>query len=342
MSRFIVLFCLCVISSSLMAQKVVNVYIWGGIIPASVIHQFEQESGIIVNVSTYDSNETMYAKLKSSKRSIYDVILPSSYFVERMRKQSMLSELNPEKLTNLVNLDALFRENDYDPGNHFSVPIIWGTTGMFYNAKHIKNPPTFWGDLWSNRWSGQLMLLDDAREVFSAALLRLGYSPNDTNPKHLLAAYQTLRALIPNIKLFASDSIQATIIDEDALAGLAWNGDAFKAQMENSNIHFVYPKNGFVIWVDCLAIPRNPPHPDEAYLFINYLLKANIAAEIALKEGHAITNTAGKQLLPPEIRDNPVVYPDTETLKRGVFQRDVGEETIVLYNQYWEALKLMF
>jgi spermidine/putrescine transport system substrate-binding protein len=342
MKRLFVFLYLSFLSVSLYAQPIVNVYIWGGIVPTSVILQFEHDTGIKVNVSTYDSNETMYAKLKSSQRSIYDVIIPSSYFVERMHKQGMLSELDPAKLSHLANLDPLFTENAYDNGNHFSIPLIWGTTGLFYNAQWVKTPLTRWIDLWDKRWLGQLMLLDDSREVFNAALMRLGYSPNDTNPAHIAEAYQALRALTPNIKLFASDSIQATMIDEDSIAGLAWNGDAFKAQNENHNIHFVYPQDGFVIWVDCLAIPINPPHPDEAHQFINYLLQANIAAQIALKEGHAITNARGKALLPPEIRNNPMVYPGIDTFRRGVFQRDVGEETIALYNEYWQKLKLMF
>ncbi|PYD06998.1 spermidine/putrescine ABC transporter substrate-binding protein, partial [Pseudomonas syringae pv. pisi] len=132
---------------------------------------------------------------------------------------------------------------------------------------------------------------------------------NDTNPNHIKAAYEHLLQLVPNIKLFASDSIQAIMIDEDAFIGSAWNGDAFKAYTENKAIEFIYPQDGFVIWVDCLAIPKNPPHLKEAYQFINFILKPETSAQIALKEGHAITNAAGRALLPLPIKNNPVVYP---------------------------------
>lgn len=323
-------------------NKVVNVYAWGGELPKEIIHQFEKETGIQVNFSTYDSNETMYAKLKASRHSVYDVVLPSAYYVERMKKQGMLTPLQRSKLTNLKNLDPLFVHNDYDPEDHYSVPLVWGVTGIFYNNAWIKQPITSWNDLWNPKWRKKLLLIDDVREIFSMALMSLGFHPNDTNPTHIKLAYEKLVKLTPNIKLFAVDSIQAIIIDEDATVGSVWNGDAFKAYTENKAVRFVYPQEGFVIWVDCLAIPANPPHIEEAYLFVNFILRPDVAAQIATLEGHAITNTEGRKLLPTAISNNPMVYPSTDTLKRGYFQRDVDDNTITLFNEYWEELKLVF
>lgn len=186
------------------------------------------------------------------------------------------------------------------------------------------------------------MLPDDSREVFSLSLMSLGYSPNDNHPAHIKAAYEKLLRLVPNIKLFGSDGVQATMIDEEVMAGVAWNGDAFKAHTENQHIHFVYPSEGFVIWVDCLAIPTNAPHPNEAHQFIDYLLRPTSGAHIALYEGHAITNREGIKRLPERIRNNPMIYPSQVTLKRGYIQRSLDEETLALYNQYWQSLKLAF
>ncbi|KTD18909.1 ABC transporter substrate-binding protein [Legionella jordanis] len=324
------------------AQRVVNVYAWGGELPKQVIQQFEHETGIMVHFSTYDSNETMYAKLKASSRSIYDVILPSGYFVERMQRQGMLLPLDHSQLPNLINLDPNFANSEFDPGNRYSIPIIWGATGIFYDANLVNPPPNSWKELWQSKWHKQLMLLDDSREIFAIALMSLGFNPNDNNPQHIQLAFEALLKLVPNVKLFASDSIQAIMIDEDAIAGVAWNGDAVKAQAENKRIAFSYPSEGFVIWTDCLAIPQNPPHPKEAYEFINFILRPDVAAQIALIEGHAITNTKAKTLLPTTVQNNPVVYPPPELLKRGHFQRDVGEEVLALYNQYWQQFKLAF
>ena len=341
MNKYVFLLCI-LISNSIWAKKVVNVYAWGGEIPRHVIQAFERETGIDVNFSTYDSNEILYAKLRSSNQSIYDVILPSAYFVERMKSQGMLTPLQHDRLSQIDNIDPQFRTHAYDPGNQYSIPLTWGATGIFYNQRLLKNPPKTWASLWDKRFRGQLMLLDDSREVFSMALMSLNYLPNDTNLGHLQAAFNHLLALIPNIKLFGSDGIQAVIIDEDAMVGAIWNGDALKAHAENPSIQFVYPDDGFVIWIDCLAIPIHPPHPDEAYQFIDYLLKAQTAATIALQEGHAITNRPGIALLPEAIRNNPNIYPNDTIIKRSHVQRDVDDATLALYNQYWQTFKLAF
>ncbi len=342
MKHLLTLLICSLVSSMALAGKVVNVYAWGGVLPKAVIQQFEHDTGIQVNFSTYDSNETMYAKLRSSKQSIYDVIVPSAYFVERMKKQGMLNKLDHSKLPNLKHIEPRFTQNEYDHDNRYSVPLIWGATGIFYNQQWVKQAPETWKSLWDKQWRRQLMLLDDSREIFAMALMSLNYSPNDTSPEHIQKAYQALLALVPNIKLFTNDGVQAIIIDSDAIAGSVWNGDAFKAHAENNRIKFIYPNDGFVIWIDCLAMPVNPPHQDEAYQFINFLLKPEIAAKIALIEGHAITSLDGKNLLPENIRNNPMVYPSDKIMKRGYVQRDVGEETIALYNRYWQALKLAF
>lgn len=341
MKYIVTLTCL-LLSLSSHAARIVNVYVWGGEIPRTLVHQFENKTGIHVNLSTYDSNETMYAKLKASHINQYDVILPSSYYVEKMKHQGLLTPLDKHALPNLKNLDSLFTHATFDPDNQYSAPLTWGATGIFYNAKWIKNPPLSWADFWDKRWHNQLLLLDDARDVFSFAQMRLGYLPNDRKPQTIRAAFESLVALIPNIKLFASDSVQAILIDEDALVGSVWNGDVFKAYQENPSLRFVFPEEGFVLWADCLAIPKNPPHLKEAYEFINFLLEPESAASIAVNEGHAITNVKGKALLPERIRNNPWVYPSQKLLKRGHFQREVSDQVTALINHYWEQFKLAF
>lgn len=331
---------LLLICSSLWAKPVVNVYVWGGEIPDEVIKKFENTTGINVNYSTYDNNETMYAKIKASQAPVYDVIMPSAYYVERMQKQDLLTKLDKSKIPNYVNIEKTFVDNDYDRGNNFSMPLVWGATGIFYNQKWIPNTPVSWHALWDNKLKNQLLLLDDPREIFSIGLMKVGYNPNDSDPKHIEQAYQALLELVPNIKLFASENLQSILIDEDALLGIAWNGDVFKTREENPHVYFVYPKEGFVIWVDCLAIPKNAPHLEQAYKFINFMLQPQVAKQIAEKSGYAITNTKGIELLPDRIRKDTIIYPDKETLERGHFQRDVPIETLNLYNKYWEQLKL--
>jgi len=324
------------------ADKVLNVYVWANEIPDFVVRLFERETKIKVNFSSYQNNEVMYAKLRATKKNAgYDIVMPSSYFVDRMHRQNLLEKLDKTKLSNWKNLNPQFINPAYDPQSEYSVPFIWGITGIFYNTNYF--PPNSikkWADLWDQRFYNKLMLLDDTREVFSMALMALGYPANDDNPEHIKAAYLKLKELMPNVKVFSSETVVSIIIDEDATVGMAWNGDTFKASQENKNIKFTLPKDGFVIWVDNLTIPVNAPHKENAYTFINFLLRDDIAKEIALYTGFPITNLIAQKELPAEIRNNPTIYPPKEILSQGHFQTDLNDETLALYEKYWEELKM--
>lgn len=323
------------------AENILNVYTWSGVVPDFAIQQFEKETGIKVNFSTYDSNEIMYAKLKANKNATYDIIEPSSYYVDRMRRQGMLEKIDKTKLTHFKNLNSDFLNPPYDAHNNYSVPFIWGATGIFVNKDYFApTSVTQWSDLWDKKYENQLMLLDDSREIFSIALKTLGYSVNDSDPAHIHQAYVKLKELLPNVKLFKSDGVITILIDEDASIGMAWNGDIYKAKKENPNLAFVYPKDGFVIWVDNFAIPKNAPHQANAYKFLNFMLRADIAKAISLSNDFASPNAAAQKLLPPEVRNNPLIYPSHKLLQRGELQTDVSDEALSLYEKYWEKLKM--
>jgi spermidine/putrescine transport system substrate-binding protein len=322
-------------------DKVLNIYAWANEIPESVIRAFEKESGIKVNITVYGNNEMMYAKLRASKNVGYDIVMPSSYFVDRMQRQHMLAKLDKSKLPNLKNINPKFLNPSYDPHSDYSVPHVMGITGIFLNTHYFSEKSiSKWSDLWDKRFNSQLLLLDDIREIFSIGLLSLGYSANDRDPEHIKAAYLKLKALMKNVKVFTVETVTSIIIDEDATVGTAWNADAYKASQENKHIAFVYPKEGFVMWVDNFSIPYDAPHKEAAYAFINFVLRADIGRDIALITNYPTPNLAAQQLLPAPIRNNPIIYPPQSVLKRGQFQIDVGDETTALYAKYWEALKM--
>lgn len=322
-------------------EKVLNIYAWAGEIPPVIIQQFENETGIKVNFSTYENNEIMYAKLRAIKNPGYDIIIPYSSFVDRMQRQHMLTALDKSKLSNLKNLNPHFLHPAYDPTLSYSIPFIWGVTGIFVNDQyHEAASIQKWSDLWSSHYRNQLLVLDDIRDIFAVALLTLGFSVNDKNPEHIKAAYLKLKSLMPNVKVFSSDAVISILIDEDATIGVAWNGDGFKASRENRHVQFIFPAEGFLIWVDNLAIPNGAPHKDAAYAFINFILRADVAKEVALYSGYPIANLAGQQLLPASIANNPIAYPPKDILSRGEFVNDVGEDILALYEKYWEQLKM--
>lgn len=338
--RFFLLLCFALFPTLLCAEKTLNVYNWANYMPREILHQFEQETGIHINYNEFDSNEIMYAKLKSNPNSGYDIIVPSSYYVPRMARDHLLQRLDLRRIPNSKYLKKILLGREYDPHNDYSLPYTWGVTGIAVNQRYF-SPKDFkhWQDLWNPRYKNQLLLIDDMREVFSIALITLGYSVNDTDPEHIKQAYEKLRLLLPNIKLFNSDAEQNIYVDTDATLGIAWNGDIYQVQQENPDVQFVYPENQFVLWIDCVCIMARAPHLNSAYIFLNFINRPDIAAKIADFNGYSSPNAAAIQLMPKATQLDPTFNPPATVLRRAVMEIDLGKATAI-YEKYWELLKL--
>jgi len=321
------------------AQKILRIAAYGGEIPSSLIHDFEHKTGIKVYLSTFESNENLLLKLKSSKQNLYDLVTPSHYYVKRFSLFGMLKPLDLTKIPNTGNIAKFFLPSSSD--KVYGLPFVYGASGIFYHHK-IPHPPLHWEDLWQPRFENQLLMLDDTRELFSMALIALNLNPNTKVPQKIDAAYQHLLKLSANIKILASDAVTRIIVDEDALAGMAWNGDVVKARQENQQIQFVFPKEGYILWAECFAIPSNANHVDEAYAFINFVLAPKNAAEITKQMHYPVTVPKARQYLPQAMTNDPILYPSPEVLQRGIFQQDASERIITLYNSYWESFKMSF
>lgn len=329
------------VSSVLAKDNILTIFTWAGEIPSSVIAQFEQESGIKVKSITFDTNEAMIAKLRASKTGSFDLIEPSSSYIGRMRRLGQLEKLDKTKLTHLKHLNPFFLNQAYDPNNDYSIPFIWGITGIFINKDYFPaNGLTHWANLFDKKYKNQLMFLDDSREVFSMALLMSGYSINDNDPNHIKEAYLKFKELMPNVRLFNNDAVSSMLIDEDATIGMAWNGDVFRSQKENNKLEFIFPKDGFEIWVDNFALLKDAPHKDNAYQFLNFLMRPEIAKAVSLSINYSTANLSAQKLMPAEIRNNPALYPSQDVLRHGEIQKDLADKSVGLYEQYWEQLKM--
>jgi len=331
------------IASSITAyakDNILNVYNWSNYMPDEVIAQFEKETGIHVNYSTYDGNDTLYAKLKAAPNAGYDLIVPSSYFVSRMRQQGMLQKIDKSKIPNFKNLNQALLGKAFDPHNDYSIPYFWGTTAIVVNKNYIDpKKVTRWSDLWRSEYRNRLLVLDDTHDVFSMALITLGYPASDDDPQHIEEAFLKLKDLLPNIKLFNSDAAKVNYIDEDAVIGMGYSGDTYQAWLENHDLVYIYPEEGFLIWEDCIAIPANAPHLANAYKFINFILRPDIAKKLSVEMGYATPNAAALKLMPDNMRNNPIIYPDAQTLKRAQFESDPGNVDQI-YEKYMEELKI--
>jgi len=258
-----------------------------------------------------------------------------------MMHLGMLEKLDKSKLPNFKNIDPFFANQPYDPHGDYSIPFVWGTTGIFYNQDYFsKQDAMSWSDLQNKKLLNQLMMLDDSREVFTTALRMLGFSVNDNNPEHLHLAYLKLKELLPNIRLFNMDAVISILIDEDAFIGQTMSGDFYSAHSENPKLQFVYPKEGFLIWIDNFALLKNAPHKENAYRFLNFMMRADIARDASISINYSTANLAAQKIMPPELKNDPVLYPSHDILKRGEVQRDIGEEAFATIEKYWEQLKM--
>ena len=327
-------------SAALAAEKL-YVYNWTDYVPSNLVAEFTKETGIEVIYSTFESNEEMYAKLKltSSTGSGYDLVFPSSYYVNKMAKENMLQELEHSKLSNFKQIPVNLLNKEFDPNNKYSLPYVYGLTGIGVNADDVDpSKITSWADLWNPEYKGKVLLTSDAREVFHIALLLDGKSPNTTNEEDIKAAYERLVKLLPNVVTFNSDSPEVPFVQGEASIGMLWNGSAYLAHKENPSIQFVYPKEGAIFWMDNYAIPKGAKNTEGAYKFIDFLLRPENAKLVVEKMGFSMPNEGVKALLSPEMANNPTLFPSAENIEKGIMQGDVGE-AVDIYEKYWNKLK---
>lgn len=322
------------------ANDTVYLYTWTEYVPDGLLDEFTKETGIKVIVASLESNETMYAKLKTQGESGgYDVIAPSNYFVSKMAREGMLKELDHSKLPVIKELDPDWLNKPYDKGNKYSLPQLLGAPGIAFNTNTYKGTQfTSWADLWKPEFANEVQLLDDAREVFNIALLKIGQDPNTQDPGIIKQAYEELLKLRPNVLSFNSDNPANSFISGEVEVGQLWNGSVRIAKKEKAPLNMVFPKEGPVLWVDTLAIPSTSKNPDGAHKLINYMLGAKAAEKLTLAIGYPTANLEAKKVLPKEITEDPAIYPSADVLKNSHWQDDVGD-AIQFYEQYYQELK---
>lgn len=321
------------------ADKVLNLYIWSEYIPEQVLADFTKETGIKVNISTYDSNEAMYAKVKLVGKG-YDLVVPSSDYVGLMRREGLLTLIDIKKISNFNLIDPQFTNKSFDPGNAYSVPYMWGSTALAINTSILPAQTVQkTADLWKPELKGKLLLPNDPREVLGIGLKVLGYSINDKDPEHLRQAYEKLRSLMPQVRVFDSDSPKQALLSGEVAAGLVYNGEAYIANGENKAIHYIYPPEGFSLWLDSFCIPRGATNVDAAYRFIDYVLQPRVSATISESMGYSSPIAKVFEFLPAEMKNNVIVNPPSQDAARGEFLDSLDASTLKLYEQYWVKLK---
>ena len=290
------------------ARADVNLFCWSEYVPQEVIDGFTKETGIKVNQENYASNEEMLAKLKSGSAK-YDLIQPSEYTVEALIKDGALAEIDWAKVPNIKNIGADFQHQSHDPDQKYTVPWMSGTVGICVNTEKVKDPITGYADVFSGKYNGRIVALNDSREICSWAMNSLGLDINKPTPENLEKIKPALVKWIPQIKVFDSDSPKTALINGDVDLGIVWSGEAALCYKENKKFAYVLPKEGAHKFIDSLCMPKDAPNKDDAQKFMNYILKPEVSKIISEKFPYTNPNKEAVKLLSPEELSNPASYP---------------------------------
>lgn len=324
-------------------EPVLNVYNWSDYVADDTLANFEKETGIKVTYDVYDSNETLEAKLIAGS-SGYDVVFPSARpFAERHIESKLYLPLDKSKLPNWKNLDTtvLAAQQDADPGNTYLMPYMWGSTGIGYNAKLVRErlgdtPVDSWSVLFDPAIAAKLAdcgiaILDDEQEGFGAALIWQGKVPHEEGPQQVDAVVKAYAAIAPYVRYFNSSKYIDDLANGEICLAMGYSGDVLQARdraAEANNgveVAFVVPKEGALRAIDNAAIPADAPHPGNAHRFIDYLMRPDVIAAITNHVGYPNANAAATPLVEESIRDDPAVYPPADVAAKLVEARSVSD-----------------
>ncbi len=318
---------------------------WTDYIDDELLATFTARSGIVVTYETYSSNDNLARRLEQAQRArrggrsgtSFDLMVPSDNFVTRFRNGEQLTELDRSAISNLGNLGETFADASYDPGNRFSVPWATGTTGIGYDTTVFPEPPGYEVFL-DPAHLGRMSILDEVRDAMGLALFSLGEDPNTTSEETIEAAADQLIAMKPQLSGFDSAGYLDGLASGDLVAAQAYSSDLLQARQSNPDLAFVLPPAGALRWVDAMVVPVDAPRPDNAHRFIDFYLEPEIAAANSIAIRADTGNAAAVELLPAEILDDPVIFPDPATADLLVFTEELGpvEE---LYAEAFDRVK---
>ena len=338
-------------------RRVVNVYNWSDYIDPAVIEDFTKETGIAVRYDTFDSNDTLEAKLLAG-RSGYDVVVPTAYFLERQIKAGVFQKLDKSKLPNLANMwpEIASRLAQYDPGNAYAVNYMWGTTGIGYNAKKAREILGGEGriDSWDAVFKPENLakfkdcgvhMLESSDDILAAALHYLGLDPNTTKEADYQKAADLVAAVRPSVRKFHSSEYINALTTGEICFAVGFSGDVKQAQKRASEakngieIAYSIPKEGAQLWFDNLAIPRGAPDVAEAYEFINYLQRPEVAAKNSNFIAYANGNLASQKFIDSAVLEDRTIYPDPAMMDRLYTMKAHDPRTTRLMNRLWTRVK---
>lgn len=325
--------------------RVLNVYNWEDYFGETTIKDFEKISGVKVTLETFDDEEVMLSKIQSHP-SRYDVVITSGSSVRELSRMRLLAEINLSNISNLKNIGPEFRNHHYDPEERYSVPYLWGTTGIAVNRDFVKEKEPSWAILWNPAYGGKIAMLNNLDEVIGAALKYLGYSINTLDLERIEEVHRKLLKQEPLLAGYLDPiTIRSNLISGKLWAAQIYSGEGMYAADKNDSIEYIIPGEGSSRWIDCLVIPRDSRHKAEAHEFINFILEPEISGAIANYLWYANCNHAARAHTDREILESPYLYPPPSVLSNCEFfhlagTADQRRSTQKKFNRIWSELRL--
>ena len=319
----------------------INLMSWGGdFIPREVITQFEQETGIKVNYKEVTSNEDMQSLLEANPDQ-YDLAVVTDYMVDILRLNESIQVLNKEKMPNFSNINPVYQGNYYDENKEYSMPYAISTSVLLVNKEAVEelgaDPITGYKDLWQEELKNNVVIVDWSIEVMGVVLKSLGYDYNETDPEIVAEAREKLFELAPNIVRFETNTPEDSLINKEAVAGFMYSNQAVKGQATDSSLEPVFPEEGMPIFIDSFVMSKGAPNIDNAYKFLDFLLRPEIAAKIADITNFTTPNKAADEFLPEDYKNNPMLNIPDEVAQNTSFYINVAavsEEYDHIYSEF--------
>lgn len=320
--------------SGAQGQNVLRVYNWGDYIDEEVLSIFEEETGIKVIYDTFETNESMYTKIKTTGTSTYDIVIPSDYMIKRMADEGLLAEIDMSNLENYRLIDDRFKGLEYDPDNKYSVPYMWGTVGILYNTTMVDDVVDSWTILWNEKYARKIFMMDSVRDSIGITLKMLGYSLNSTDIEQLKVAEQKLKEQKHLILAYTGDEVKDKMIAGEAALAVVYSGDAVTCIEENPDLAYAVPKEGTNLWFDAMCILKDSPNKEAAMKFIDFMCRTDIAAMNRDFINYSTPQAEVFESLSDEIKNDPSQYPSQETLDNSEVFADLGE-SVAYYEDLW-------
>ena len=319
------------------------IYNWGQYIDEDVIDIFEKETGLSVSYEEFETNEAMYPKVANGAGE-YDLICPSDYMIQKMIEEDLLAPLNYDNIPNIkyIGKQYLEQSESFDPGNLYSVPYCWGTVGIIYNKKMVKEPVDSWSILWDKKYYDNVLMQNSVRDAFGITLKWLGYSLNSTDQKQLKEARDKLIEQKKNgiVQAYVVDQVRDKMWDNSAALGVIYSGEASYTISENPDLAYAIPKEGTNSWIDSWVIPKNSKHKEAAEQFINFLCRPDIALKNFEYICYSTPNIAVRDMLEDEdLKNDEILFPDEDVLKNTETFKYLGEEMDQEYYELWKEVK---